>query len=84
MAAQLTVRLPEDLNLALGVAAARLRRKRAEIVRMALEQFLEPPTKHDRTPAERVRHLLGTLESGVPDLAENHRTYVLEALKHDR
>jgi metal-responsive CopG/Arc/MetJ family transcriptional regulator len=79
MAAQLTVRLSEDLSSALELMAARLRRKRAEVVRMALEQFLEPPAKRDQAPAERVRHLLGSLESGIPDLAENHRAYVLEA-----
>ncbi|NJL29126.1 MAG: ribbon-helix-helix protein, CopG family [Thermoanaerobaculia bacterium] len=84
MAAQLTIRLSEDLNLALEQMAGQLRRKRAEIVRMALEQFLEQPIRHNRKPSERVGHLLGSLESGIPDLAENHRAYVLETLKNAR
>ena len=36
------------------------------------------------TPAARVDSLIGSLESGTPDLAENHRAYVLESLKHGR
>ena len=34
--------------------------------------------------AERVEHLIGSLSSGVPDLAERHREYVLASLKHAR
>ena len=29
-------------------------------------------------------HLLGTLDSGTPDLAERHREYVLESLRRER
>lgn len=32
------------------------------------------------------QHLIGSLESGIPDLAENHRTYLLDSIvqKHGR
>ena len=83
MTTQLTVRLPEDLSQAVASAAARLKRKRSEIVRLALYQFLNLPQEGE-TPAARVRSLIGSLESGIPDLAENHRAYVLESLKHGR
>ena len=82
MAEQLTIRLPAELNRALEAAAARLKRRRSEVIRLALSQFLglgEQPA-----PGERVRHLIGSLETGVPDLAENHRTYVLESLTRGR
>lgn len=51
---------------------------------MALEAFLQgaPPTGNK--PAERVEHLIGSLSSGIPDLAERHREYVLASLKHAR
>jgi metal-responsive CopG/Arc/MetJ family transcriptional regulator len=77
MPAQLTVRLPEDLSHALAEAADRMQRKRAEIVRMALSHFLQFPRQNGATPADRVRGLIGSLDSGIPDLAENHRSYVL-------
>jgi hypothetical protein len=52
---------------------------------MALEAFLqEAPSAGHSKPAERVQHLIGSLSSGVPDLAERHREYVLAALKHAR
>jgi metal-responsive CopG/Arc/MetJ family transcriptional regulator len=80
---QLTIRLPEDLSQALEAASVRLRRKRSDVVRLALYRFLElGPEDAGSTAAGRVQHLLGALETGVPDLAENHRAYILESLKH--
>lgn len=81
MSDQLTIRLPEDLSQALEAAAARLRRKRSDVVRLALYRFFGLSQEDESTPADRVRHLLGALDTGVPDLAENHRMYVLESLK---
>ena len=78
---QLTVRLPEDLNQTLDDAATRLHRKRAEIVRMALRSFLGQGP--EGKPAVRVQGLLGSLESGLPDLANDHRRYVLESLARE-
>jgi hypothetical protein len=51
---------------------------------MALEVFLQGPPSIDSKPAGGVEHLIGSLSSGVPDLAERHREYVLAALKHAR
>ena len=59
-------------------------RRPSDVVRMALEAFLQAAPPSDRKPAERVDHLLGSLASGVPDLAERHREYVIAALKHAR
>lgn len=79
MSEQLTVRLPQDLSESLELAARRLRRKRSEVVRMALEQFLKVGEQDART--DRVRGLLGSVETGVSDLAERHREYVLESIR---
>ncbi len=81
MSHQLTVRLPDDLSQSLMAAAARMERKRSEIVRMALSRFLELESRNRDRPAERVRHLIGSLETGLPDLAQCHREYILESLK---
>lgn len=82
MASQLTVRLPDDLKQALEMASRKLERKPSEIVRMALQEFLKTSVGTGGLPADRVRGLLGSLESGVPDLAERHRDYILEPLKN--
>lgn len=73
--AQLTVRLPDEMAEELESVAKRTRRKRADIVRSALRHFLEMDTE------TRVGDLLGSLESGLPDLAEDPRRYILESLQ---
>jgi metal-responsive CopG/Arc/MetJ family transcriptional regulator len=82
MSDQLTVRLPEDLSQALEAASVRLRRRRSDIVRLALYRFFELTPDEEGTPSSRVQHLMGALETGIPDLAENHRAYILGSLKY--
>lgn len=81
---QLTVRVPRDLSRALKTAARRLQRRPSEIVRMALRDFLGHAPAGLGRPTGRVRSLIGSLESGVPDLAAEHGRYVLGSLKHGR
>jgi len=76
MERQLTLRVPAELAAKLGRSARRLKRKRSEVVREALEQYLdsEPATR----PVERVRDLLGSVASGKPDLGQRHREYLID------
>ncbi len=80
MQTQLSVRLPDDLGRALKAATRRLQRRNSDIVRMALREFLGATTRAPGRPVDRVRGLIGSLESGVPDLATRHRHYILESL----
>ena len=84
MDSRLTVRLPAKLRRALDQASRRMNRKAGKIVRMALCQFLGVTPETTEKPIERVRGLIGSLESGIPDLAERHRTYIIESLKDAR
>src|SRR6266540_704113 len=79
---QITVRLPSPLGRTLRRTSRRLGRRPSDVVRMALEAFLRGAPSADGKRAERVAHLIGSLASEVPDLAERHREYVLAALKH--
>lgn len=81
---QITVRLPTPLGRSLRRTSRRLGRRPSDVVRMALEAFLQEAPPAARQPVERVQHLLGSLSSRVPDLAERHREYVLAALKRVR
>jgi len=81
---QITVRLPAPLGRTLRRTSRRLGRRPSDVVRMALEAFLQGSPPIDGKPADRVQYLIGSLASGVPDLAERHREYVLAALKHAR
>ena len=82
MDSQLTLRLSTDLAEKLERSAKRLKRKRSDVVRQALEQFLD--TEPEIRPIERVRDLLGRVESGVPDLGQRHREYLIRRLRRGK
>ena len=79
MDSQLTLRLPGELAEKLDRSARRLKRKRSDVVRQALEQFLD--TEPAVRPVEGVRDLLGSIETGVPDLGQRHRDYLIRRLR---
>ena len=82
MERQLTMRLPAALAEKLERSARRLKRKRSEVVRQAVEHFLD--TQPEVRPIERVRDLLGSIESGRPDLGQRHRDYLIRRLRRGR
>ena len=71
---QLTVRMADEYQASLEILSKKMGLKRSDIVRMALKHFLEDHREDfGLTPFQKVRHLLGVAESGVPDLGKNHR-----------
>ena len=82
MDSQLTLRLPAELAERLERLARRRKRKRSDLVRQALEQFLD--TEPEVRPVEKVRDLLGCFESGLPDLGQRHRDYLIQRLRRGR
>lgn len=82
MQQQLTLRLSADLSQQLDRAAKQLQRKRSEVVRLALEQFLA--IQSEPHPIDRVRDLLGRVEGGVPDLGQHHHAYLVKRLRDGR
>ena len=81
---QMTVRFPGELSRALRERAARMKRKPSEVIRMAVSEFLQISEPGSGRPAERVKSLLGSLESGVPDLATRHREHLIKKLRRAR
>ena len=82
MDSQLTLRIPAAFAEKLERSAKRLRRKRSDVVLQALEQFLD--SEPEIRPIELVRDLLGRMESGVPDLGERHREYLVDRLRRGK
>jgi hypothetical protein len=78
---QLTLRLPRSLNVALRERARSMQRKPSEVARMAVAEFLHLPETAAMRPVERVRDLIGSLNTGVPDLAVRHREYLAAKLR---
>jgi len=82
MKSQLTIRLPDDLEEGLSALTERLRLKRSDIVRMALERFIgELKGVEETKPYDRVISMMGTVSSGIPDLGEAHRIYLQKKIK---
>ena len=79
MESQLTLRLPASLAEKLERSAKRMKRKRSDVVRQALEQFLDAGP--DVRPIDRVRDLLGSVETGVSDLGQRHREHLIRRLR---
>jgi hypothetical protein len=54
----------------LKAASRRMNLKTSMIVELAIREYLGASVVTKGRPADRVRHLIGSLDSGVPDLAE--------------
>jgi len=84
MQTQFTVRLPQELSRELTRAAEQLQLKRADIVRLALAHYLrEPRIAEDATPYHKVKHLVGSVRSGISDLGKSHREHLVKRMKRN-
>ncbi len=79
---QLTVRMPDEYKKKVEVISKRLGLKKSDVVRLAVKQFIEDNMKmDDRPPYERIRHLIGSAESGISDLGQRHRHYITSKIR---
>lgn len=76
MKRQLTVRLTDELEEQVEALARKLHRKRSEVVRLAIERFIQDDQARGDRPFDRVKDLIGSLQSGIPDLGSNHREHL--------
>lgn len=82
---QIALRVSRHLAARLERAAKRSGKTRSEVARQALQQFLEGPAIGlTSRPIDRVRDLLGAVESGLPDLGQHHRDHLLGQLRRAR
>ncbi len=47
---------------------------------MAIKKFMEEYSDSTVKPFARVKHLLGVVESGVPDLGQRHRNHLIKKI----
>jgi len=81
---QVTFRLSPEMNRALRAAARQMQLKPSDVIRQALRQYLAVPGPDGSRPAERVRGLIGSLDSALTDPAAQHRAAVLDRVKNGR
>ena len=78
---QMTIRLPSPLLRKVRERARHLGLKRSDLVRMAIAGFLEDPEDLGPSLYERTKHLVGSLHTGITDLGEKHREYLIKRLR---
>jgi Arc/MetJ-type ribon-helix-helix transcriptional regulator len=72
----ITVKLPEELDLQLQVAAKRRRTSRSEVIRQLLEQGLRNPRRTEAASCyELAKDLCGSVKSAPRDLSTNKRHF---------
>jgi metal-responsive CopG/Arc/MetJ family transcriptional regulator len=85
MSSQVVVRMPDKLVHEVDEAAKRLARRRSDVVRLAVEQWVAVHAGgNGRAARERAKRLIGSVDTGLPDLARRHREYLVESLRRAR
>jgi predicted DNA-binding protein len=78
----LTIRMPEEYFLKIEQIAKSSGLKKSDITRMAIRKFLEEYSGDETTDLySKAKRLVGVVESGIPDLGQNHRDHLLRKIK---
>ena len=77
---QLTIRMPDDQMSKIEHIAKIMGLKKSDVTRMAIKKFVEEYSDTAK-PFAKVKHLLGIVESGVTDLGQHHREYLIKKIK---
>ena len=79
---QLTVRVSEEYTQKLNLLSRKMGLKRSDVVRLALKQFLDENSEGIyQPPFQKVRGMLGVAESGIKDLGQRHRHYLIQKMR---
>lgn len=81
---QFTIRMPEEYGEKIEGLAKKMGLKKSDIARIALKQFIEENLNKDQSPPyQKIKHLLGTTESGIKDLGQRHREYLVKKIRKE-
>lgn len=79
---QLTIRIPDEYITKIDSVAKKMGVKRSVVTRMAIKYYLDHINSED-TPDlfKKAHNLIGIVESGIPDLGQNHRKHMIDKIK---
>jgi predicted transcriptional regulator len=82
---QITIRASDDLMLKIEQIAKEMGLKKSDITRLALTKFADEYSseKEEQRPYNRIKHLIGAADSGMPDLGRRHRAYLIKKIKRE-
>lgn len=79
---QLTIRMPEEYFYKIEQIAKLSGLKKSDVTRMAIRKFIEEYSSEKETDLySKAKRFVGIVESGVPDLGQNHRDYLIKQIK---
>ena len=79
---QLTIRMPKEYLTQIEQIAKSTGLKKSDITRMAIKKFIEKHgDKEELNLYVKSKSLIGLIESGIPDLGQNHRKYLIQKIK---
>ena len=79
---QLTIRMPDEYLTRIEQIAKSTGLKKSDITRMAIKKFIEEHSDENETSLYgKSKNLLGVVESGISDLGQNHRKYLVQKIK---
>ena len=79
---QITIRMPEEYFTKIEQIAKSSGLKKSDVTRMAIRKFLKEYSGEEETDLySKAKHLIGVVESGISDLGQNHREYVIKKIK---
>ena len=78
---QLTIRMPKEHLIKIEHIAKKMGLKKSDITRIAIQHFVEEQSSQNLTLFEKAQHLIGVAESGISDLGQNHRKYLVRKIR---
>jgi metal-responsive CopG/Arc/MetJ family transcriptional regulator len=79
---QLTIRIPEEYFSKIEQIAKSSGLKKSDVSRMAIQKFLKEYSNEEGEDLySKAKRLIGVVESGISDLGQNHREYVIKKIK---
>ena len=78
---QLTIRMPDEQMGRIEHIAKKMGLKKSDVTRIAIKKFIEEYSDSPVKPFTKVKHLLGVVESGIPDLGQRHRNHLIKKIR---
>lgn len=80
---KITVKIPDEFDKQIRDMMEKLKLRKSEIIRLALEQFFREHSQSVESPYPKVENLIGIVESGIPDLGTHHRKHLAKRMKRE-
>ena len=85
MMQQITIRMTEEDLSRIELIAKSTGLKKSDITRIAIRKFVDEYNPQNNARIyDKVKHLVGVVESGIPDLGLNHRQHLIKKIRKQK